>query len=488
MKLSTNKSDDTEYRCSHRDSSRNVLSVKAKFDELKKCKTIKEIYMIIGLDAFEKPAFILLCIWAMLPVWSIWSHFYWGIRTAFSDMRTGVIWNSYQNSVLFVGEFTLALAVLYLIGVLILDRRAFFGRLKKSPWNVCLLAMLGWAVLSTVFSEDISRSLQGSAYRFEGILTYFFYASVFVLAQIVHDPRWKEIYYKIFCVCACIISVSVILQDAGVPGVKDVLYIPLASVFFQFNHTGYYLCMSTLCTMGLLLFAKNVRQVVLYAFAVFLQMYALLVNSTLGGYLGVFVGLVAFTSFVFVGCRKREHYRSIRTALFVAIGVFALTTALSYFDLIPTSSGQNMRVNFATMWDDTEKLASGNGDSAGHGRVTLWKTGLAMLPIHPVLGFGPENMDKELQATIWNDRIDNEVLQYAIYLGIPAALLYLAALFTLAFSRGASLPRLRPAAFVAAGCVFGYLLSSMLGNSMFYTAPYFWIFLGIVADSHSVEA
>ena len=111
-----------------------------------------------------------------------------------------------------------------------------------------------------------------------------------------------------------------------------------------------------------------------------------------------------------------------------------------------------------------------------------------MLPIHPVLGFGPENMDKELQATIWNDRIDNEVLQYAIYLGIPAALLYLAALFTLAFSRGASLPRLRPAAFVAAGCVFGYLLSSMLGNSMFYTAPYFWIFLGIVADSHSVEA
>ena len=83
----------------------------------------------------------------------------------------------------------------------------------------------------------------------------------------------------------------------------------------------------------------------------------------------------------------------------------------------------------------------------------------------------------KLQATY---RIDNEFMQYAIFLGIPGALLYLMGLVLLAWNRIKNLKYLSYSVLIAAGCVFGYLFSSCLGNSMFYTAPYFWIFLGMV--------
>ena len=124
---------------------------------------------------------------------------------------------------------------------------------------------------------------------------------------------------------------------------------------------------------------------------------------------------------------------------------------------------------------------------AGHGRMTLWKTGLQMIPKHPMFGFGPEHMDEELMATIWNDRIDNEFIQYAISIGIPGALFYLVGLFLLAFARAKKLKQLSPEVILSAICVFGYLCSSCLGNSMFYTMPYFLIFLGMVGSTGDVE-
>ena len=37
------------------------------FEELKKCKTLKEIYTILGTKPFEKAAFILVLLWVFLP-------------------------------------------------------------------------------------------------------------------------------------------------------------------------------------------------------------------------------------------------------------------------------------------------------------------------------------------------------------------------------------------------------------------------------------
>ena len=94
------------------------------------------------------------------------------------------------------------------------------------------------------------------------------------------------------------------------------------------------------------------------AAAAFLQMYALLVNSTLGGYLGVLVGLVALMIFTCIRSRTQVDGRLRRRALWVTVAIFIVTTLMSYGGLVPTSSGENMQVNLETMLSDTANLAA----------------------------------------------------------------------------------------------------------------------------------
>lgn len=457
------------------------------FNELKKCKSIRGIYETMGLEKLEKPAYLILCLWALLPVWSIWAHIFWGLRMDFSDARTQFVWASYRDSMLLLGEVTWIFLFVYIVGLIVLKRMSWKQLLIRSPWNLCFLAMLLWAIPATLLAKDPSLAFWGSDYRYEGLFTYFMYAGIFCLAQIVKRRTYRFGYFRIFVLVACLLSVGVILQDAGVPGVSEVFYVVRATVFFQFNHMGYYLCMSTLCAMGLVVLEDSAVWRGIMAAAAFLQMYALLVNSTLGGYLGVLVGLVALMIFTCIRSRTQVDGRLRRRALWVTVAIFIVTTLMSYGGLVPTSSGENMQVNLETMFSDTADLAAGEGDMAGHGRMTLWKTGLQMIPKHPMFGFGPEHMDEELMATIWNDRIDNEFIQYAISLGIPGALFYLVGLFLLAFARAKNLKQLSPEVILSAVCVFGYLCSSCLGNSMFYTMPYFLIFLGMVGSTGDVE-
>ncbi len=440
-------------------------------------RSLRDFFEKMGTEWRGKGAIYLLCIWSLLPFWSFISHIYWeyGKTDVNMDYAQVIVLDSYRGSVFFAGEITVLFAVVYLVQELVLKGKHCFRRLQESIWYIALLAMLLQVCIATVFSQDRANSLAGSDYRYEGLGMYFIYGAVLVVAGLLKERKAKRMVFVCFSTVASIIGMTVILQDAGVPFFADYFVVVRAAVFFQFNHLGYYLCMSILCLMGMIIFEEKGK--LLFTAELFLQMYALLVNSTLGAYLGVLVGLVFLGVFVFAG-KERKPFRKY---LLIPIAIFLLTTFMSFMEWIPTSSGETMRVNIMQIFRDVKDISEGEGDDAGHGRVTLWKAGLEMIPKHPLVGYGPENMDPEISETIWNDRVDNEVLQYAIYLGIPGAVYYVLGILLLAIRRLRKLKTLSPGVLIAAACVIGYFFSSMLGNSMFYTAPYYWMFLGMVA-------
>ena len=104
-----------------------------------------------------------------------------------------------------------------------------------------------------------------------------------------------------------------------------------------------------------------------------------------------------------------------------------------------------------------------------------------MIPKRPIFGYGPEQLDEELSEIMWVDRPDNEFIQHAIFLGIPGLVYYLTALIWLFAHQWRVMKRLDATTLVAAGCVIAYLVSSMFGNTMFYTTPYFYMFLAFAA-------
>ena len=66
-------------------------------------------------------------------------------------------------------------------------------------------------------------------------------------------------------------------------------------------------------------------------------------------------------------------------------------------------------------------------------------------------------------------------------LGIPALAAYLTALFSLAAFQWKRIKEVDECSLIAAGAVVGYLFSSFFGLTMFYTAPYFFLVLGMTA-------
>ena len=113
--------------------------------------------------------------------------------------------------------------------------------------------------------------------------------------------------------------------------------------------------------------------------------------------------------------------------------------------------------------------------------MTLWIEALKMIPYRPVFGYGPEGLMQDYAILVGTDRPHCELIQYAVFLGIPALNLYLSALVSLFICQWNNLKELSAMTIVAAGVVVGYLASSLVGNTMFNTAPYFWMMLGFAS-------
>lgn len=452
------------------------------YQRLKECKTLKEIYIVLGKDFFEKVAFILLLLWCMLPLFAVLGHLIIGVSFDLAKVRLANVVFMYKLLVEILGKISLLFVAFYLLGRTLLMGKEVLFTLKRNPWHIFLLMMLLHACISTLLSQNVSIGFFGSEYRFDGLLTYFFYASVYVLGTIIIEKKRVRNILLCFLGVAVCVGFLIIMQDWHFKEYSYFFMSRRAGVFFHFNHAGYYLNLALVVASGLYIFAesKAIRSYCLVA--LWLLTVSLLVNSTLGAFLAS-LGATCFLMLFYI--RRNSNFK---IRILVPILIMLAMAFCSYKGWIPTSSGQDMAVNVETMAQDFERILDNEDvEKIGHGRATLWKKCLEMIPNRPIFGYGPEQLDEELSKGMWVDRPDNELIQHAVFLGIPGFLYYLLALLTLYIARWKQIKKLDFMMVVSAGCVIAYLGSSLLGNTMFYTTPYFYLFLGVVAKRGEIS-
>lgn len=106
-----------------------------------------------------------------------------------------------------------------------------------------------------------------------------------------------------------------------------------------------------------------------------------------------------------------------------------------------------------------------------------------MLKNRPLFGYGPENLGEEYLARgIDQDRPHNEYLQHALFLGMPALIIYLTAIFLSLKNWLKNLWCIGIASSVSGLTVIAYLFSAFFGNTMFYTTIYFFLLLGYISQ------
>jgi len=370
-----------------------------------------------------------------------------------------------------------ALTVLYALLCLALCRREVFSResLRQRPWYYFFACLLAWAAISSFVSDYFYHAFLGGSYVRDGLASYFIYAALFLCASVIRREKQRRQILRCFAGVMSYLALIMLLQEtAGNHFLSYVFPSRRATVFNQFNHFGYMLCMAFACVTGLFFHdrrdGKNTHWV--YAALALYLACALIVNNTFGAILAAVLSVPVILIF-YICSGKKLNWKI--AALVLALIVLVL---VCYFAI--SSGKNNLADNFSQLWRDLVKIANDADDagSAGTGRLQLWRDTLQRISERPVFGFGPEGFFGK-NAITDEARPHNEYLQIAGYLGIPALVLYLAALMTLAVNRMRRLKKLSPMVIVACGMTAAYLISAFVGNPVYNSAPYFWLFLGL---------
>ena len=132
-------------------------------------------------------------------------------------------------------------------------------------------------------------------------------------------------------------------------------------------------------------------------------------------------------------------------------------------------------------------------EKAGTGRLDLWINGIKFFLERPILGYGPDNLgakykEVEIREEDRNqDRPHNLLIQLATTSGIIGLVTYVSAIGIILIRALKRMKMEDDVHVISFFVVIAYLISAMFGNSMYYTSPYFFIFLGLLMSENIIR-
>lgn len=381
--------------------------------------------------------------------------------------------------------------------------RGAWKALLAHKWALPLLFMILWVSFCTLINCDsLKAAFMGDESRLEGILSLLAYAGFAGCALIISDPKRKRAILLAFWIVSIIVAILYLVQKANIGVLANLNSTTFCVIFGQMNHHGYYLAMGILASAGLFVYEKHPAMKVATALTVVLLTVCLIINTSLGSFIAAAFALAFLAVIALVRDGRGKVLAVVPLILFLVVslgnvagfnyraGVANIGAAITGQELATpddSSSGASSTTggNISSLFTDMGKIASGAEDvgTAGTGRMALWMGSVQLIGQSPVVGYGMEHGGPLLYELVRtdSDRSHNEILQWGLYGGVPAMLLYVAGLAMLAVRQLRRLRQLEPITVIAIACCAEYLCSSLFGVMMITTAPYFWMFIGFAA-------
>lgn len=356
------------------------------------------------------------------------------------------------------------------------EKRALRGIVRNHPAIPLFLTLVVWMVANIWLSGNgITHTLMhGSGLKHESFPLHLEYFLCFLpIGLFLRNPRLKLWLLRGMTI------VSVILAFC-MPYLYDNLHASLyyydwapmyATIFTNPNYYGYFLGVFVSLSAALFACAESRRWRWLYAFALVVNTYALSYSRARSAWVG------ALCACLFLVAASRVRDGKFRVWPVAALGLFVSVlclTGLLNGKLIPGIGQVTGDIN--AMISEPESYRAVH---AASGRMIIWKNTLAVIRDHPFVGIGFEGIHVRNLRFVGNARPHNEVMQYALFYGIPGAILYVlacASVYLQAWKRRKQLDSLTLAALTAAT---GYLVGSLFGLTVYNTAPYLFIMLGL---------
>lgn len=435
-------------------------NIKNQFRTLIKSKTLKEMSENITQDIIEIIAFIPVILMTFSPLYQLLKNFITSYHYSFTI-------NSINRTAGVIGIIVLILFIMKnKISVIIKENKAMMFFMIFSVLMI----------ISTIINGFTDYALYGDAYRRESLFTYLLYFLVyFFCASLIKDKKLKSSVIYLYILGSVIIGAFVIAHsffttiEQFIHSAEDIDHTRILAIFLNSNHYAYYLLIAILLSSSLFILEKNRILKAFCMFSFIFNIVILIMNNTFGCYLACFCAMIFNIIVLYIKDRKINRNAVLMFICFIAISCIMTV----WYDTIFTNI-----YNFIL---DILKIVrkSEDADKAGTSRWKIWRHTAEYIKEKPVFGFGVEGISQRLSADTELDRPHNEFLQYSAFFGIPSAIIYICGVMSVFLEGLKNKTRLDTYTLTSLVAVFGYMVSSLFGNTMYYTAPFLFIFMGL---------
>ena len=411
----------------------------------------------------EYYSYLLMIIWAVSPIIEYILRFYIKKYKYFY----------FEFSIYFVGILGFIIYFIYIYKK-IKDKKI---NIKDYIPHILILILLIISLISSIFSSNSRLSFYGEGFRKEGLFVYIMYIGFILSSSIIKDKKYIFNIFKVIILSSLFITILPFFNE-------DFTYKNFPNIYWQFNHYGYFLMISTILSAFMFVNNKKVKKIIYLIIYIYL-LYILIRNNTFGCYLALFISLLCSLLYSLIKKYKR------RDIVIIFITFILASFLISKFNINigdkveSKKSNEIITNNINTFKNDINTIIGKDKTSdinkVGTGRGRLWKLAFNYTIEHPILGGGMECLKiyyRDINIH-YSDRPHNIILQTSSFIGIPGALIYLALILYLAIINLKNLKNnsVNIMIYFTAMC---YFISSNFGNSMFYTSPYFMILLGLL--------
>lgn len=358
-------------------------------------------------------------------------------------------------------------------------KNAWLWTFIKRPWTGLLALLLVWSLTAIVYASDRDLAFFGGPFRYEGFLSYLAYAGIFVNASLIRGEKERKIVFAVTTVVSTLLAALTLIREtigSSVFLVRGIQFMSYSSTFVNPNHYGYYLCVSMAVIAGLFMMSKKLWGKIVCGLCFTLNAAVLLLNGSLGPYIAAALGLLLLFAFYLI----RGGFKNAWPALIPIIILVGLSLVLKERQMLKdlssfikqTSEVIEIAIPGEAISSEQESLIDHYGSTRGR----LWKQTIEVIKGNPVIGVGTDN----IHLYIGNALPHSEFLQIAANMGIPALVVYMAALISCFVYVIKNLKKFSDGALFAGIAMFVYCVSGFVGITIPVTTYQLFLFWGML--------
>ena len=352
---------------------------------------------------------------------------------------------------------------------------------KKNIIDIFLLLIIMFAIISTIFSYNVNKSLFGRFNRYEGLFTILYYMTTLFLTSFIRINDKKKIIYFLITI-GIIESFYSMFQKFGLFNVYTHFYKGerLSTGFTSnSNFLGALMIICICYSIGLFFSEKNKIKKVLLLLITCILFFSLLISNTLSCFLSVLIIMILLLIYSI----KNKCFKKYSILLLVLISTLGIARIFNATRIIgDTLQAKNETVNI---------MHGDFNNDYGTGRMELWKKTIPIIPKYLLHGVGVDCFSNVIDGRpIWRikadgyraffDKAHNEYLQILVTMGIFSLISYLCLHFVIIKNGIKNAIKTQHLYYVLP--IVGYLIQAQFNFSVIEVAPFFYIALGLCTN------